>query len=234
KIPVLAVTDLYYLDYYQTKTHFSLHGVVLVGFDEERGVCFTADTDREGIQETSLDSLAKAMASREGAVPLDNQWLAVERIPNADLGQAARRAVAYNARRMLEPPSDWTGLVALERFAARLHEWNRLEDWKWAARFGYQVIERRGTGGGAFRKMYAQFLREAETDLDIREFQKLRAGEEMEHIAQKWTELAGELKKISEGERADFSTAAGIAQDLARRERAFFEVLREASASWNV
>ena len=35
------------------------------------------------------------------------------------------------------------------------------EDWQWCARFLFQVIERRGTGGGNFRAMYSRFLEEA-------------------------------------------------------------------------
>ena len=38
---------------------------------------------------------------------------------------------------------------------------SEIEDWQWCARFGYQVIERRGTGGGNFRLMYSRFLAEA-------------------------------------------------------------------------
>ena len=37
----------------------------------------------------------------------------------------------------------------------------QVEDWQWCARFCYQVIERRGTGGGNFRLMYSRFLDEA-------------------------------------------------------------------------
>ena len=40
----------------------------------------------------------------------------------------------------------------------------QVEDWQWCARFGYQVIERRGTGGGNFRLMYSRFLAEVGHD----------------------------------------------------------------------
>ncbi len=54
------------------------------------------------------------------------------------------------------------GLPALRRLAAEAADWpQQAEDWQWCARFAYQVIERRGTGGGNFRLMYSRFLEEA-------------------------------------------------------------------------
>ncbi len=50
---------------------------------------------------------------------------------------------------------------SFDRLAAEAGSWPEVaEDWQWCARFGYQVIERRGTGGGAFRLMYSRFLEE--------------------------------------------------------------------------
>jgi hypothetical protein len=68
------------------------------------------------------------------------------------------------------------------------------EDWRWCARFGYQVIERRGTGGGAFRLMYSRFLEEAgrpEAALDAAD------------AAARWTELAGAFHAASESEEPE-------------------------------
>ena len=57
---------------------------------------------------------------------------------------------------MVEPPlGDFEGLPAMRRFAAEVASWPEVaEDWQWCARFLYQVVERRGTGGGNFRRMY--------------------------------------------------------------------------------
>src|SRR5262249_21943102 len=66
------------------------------------------------------------------------------------------------------------------------------EDWRWCARFGYQVIERRGTGGGAFRLMYSRFLEEAG-----REQAPLAA-----EAASRWTELARAFHAARQSEEA--------------------------------
>ena len=66
---------------------------------------------------------------------------------------------------MIEPEfREFSGLDAVRRLAEEAGSWpEAAEDWQWCARFGYQVIERRGTGGGAFRLMYSRFLEEAGT-----------------------------------------------------------------------
>ena len=86
---------------------------------------------------------------------------------------------------MTEPEfREFSGLDAVHRLAAEAGSWpEAAEDWKWCARFGYQVIERRGTGGGCFRLMYSRFLEEAG-----RAEAPLAA-----EAAARWTELAARL-----------------------------------------
>src|SRR5450756_2579184 len=62
-IPAMVHADVYYLDYLRAKTHFSAHRIMLVGYDEEKGVAFVADNDRDEIQECSLENLATARSS---------------------------------------------------------------------------------------------------------------------------------------------------------------------------
>lgn len=228
-IPVLVFTDLYYLDYYNSKTHFSLHGIVIAGHDEERGgICFVADTERPGLQETAIGNLSKAMASHESAVSLHNNWLAIEKLSAFDLAKALERALVFNSERILYPSDPLTGIPALKAFVSQLETWDNLEDWKWAARFGYQSIERRGTGGGAFRKMYALFLRDAEDLVANPGFKKTQASARMRKIAGKWTDLAMILKEISEGDRPNFAKAVPAAREIINAERKLFEDLQEA------
>jgi hypothetical protein len=97
---------------------------------------------------------------------------------------------------MLEPAwGEYAGLPAVGRLAAEAGSWpDDLEDWQWCARFAYQVIERRGTGGGNFRLMYSRFLTEAGFDAQA----PLAAT-----AAEAWTELAGAFFAASEVERPD-------------------------------
>jgi len=52
-------------------------------------------------------------------------------------------------------------LPAIRAFARELPQWRARSDWQRIGRLTGQVIEVRGTGGGLFRRMYAQFLGDA-------------------------------------------------------------------------
>lgn len=228
-VPVLLRTDLYHLEYYQSKTHFSGHSVVLAGYDEEAGIAYLSDTEREGLQVTSLDSLARARQSDHLPLPVHNDYHPATRPAGTrSLSEAMRRALATNSRRMLAPDDDRSGLKAMERFAADLDTWAVLPDRDWCLRFAYQVIERRGTGGGAFRRMYAEFLAEAEDVLpELVTAPCTRLSREMGAIAQLWTELGRLFRSLSEGDHfPGYRRAAGLLSEIARRERAVFERLQ--------
>ena len=161
--PPLLITDLYYLDHYGRSAHFPGHAVVLAGYDDE--VAYLSDTGFEELQTTRLENLAEARHGTHPIFPLDGHMFTIP--AGAELGDplaaAAGVAIERNARQMIDPPlGEWEGLPALRTFAAEVGGWpGEIEDWSWSARFAYQVIERRGTGGGNFRLMYSRFLAEA-------------------------------------------------------------------------
>jgi hypothetical protein len=160
--PALLLTDLYYLDHYGRSAHFPGHAVVLAGYED--GSALLSDTGFEELQRTSIESLGRARHSEHPAYPLQGHMFTVDgEIDEAALRAATPRAVERAAHEMLDPT--WkrlAGLPAVRRLAEEAGSWPEVaEDWQWCARFGYQVIERRGTGGGNFRLMYSRFLEEA-------------------------------------------------------------------------
>jgi hypothetical protein len=217
--PAILITDLYYLDHYGTSAHFPGHAVVLAGYGD--GVAYLSDTSFEELQTTRLENLAKARYGSHPVFPLEGHMLTLpDGSQLGDVREAASRAIERNARQMLEPPlGEYEGLPALRRFAAEVGEWPaQLEDWQWCARFCYQVIERRGTGGGNFRLMYSRFLGEAgrkEAALAAR-------------AAAGWTSLAETLLAASERERPEpglWSRARDQAADLLDAEQALWSAL---------
>jgi hypothetical protein len=195
--PVLLLTDLYYLDHYGRSAHFPGHAVVLAGYDEE--LAWLSDTAFEDLQTTSLDSLKEARHAEQPIFPLAGHAIDLPEgvdLDRGDLIAHAPKAIERAASQMLEPPlGDFEGLPALRRFAGEVGAWpEAAEDWQWCARFLYQVIERRGTGGGNFRRMYARFLEEAsyEAESGI-------AGE----AAEDWTRLALAARTASEPDQPD-------------------------------
>lgn len=163
--PALLLTDLYYLDHYGNSAHFPGHAVVLAGYDEQ--VAYLSDTGFAELQTTRLEDLDRARHSEHPAYPLaGHMFTASGEVPAERLREAIPAAIERAARAMLEPEiPGFSGLEAVRRLAAEAGTWpEQADDWRWCARFGYQVIERRGTGGGAFRLMYSRFLEEAGRD----------------------------------------------------------------------
>jgi hypothetical protein len=212
--PAILLTDLYHLDHYGKSAHFPGHAVVLAGYDDE--VAYLSDTSFEELQTTRLENLARARFEQLPVFPLaGHMFTLADGAALGELRDAIPRAVERNARQMIDPPlGDFEGLPALRRFAAEVGEWpDQLEDWQWCARFCYQVIERRGTGGGNFRLMYSRFLEEAGYE------EALLAAQ----AAALWTSLAEALLEASEADEpqadvwAAVSEAAAAALDVEER-----------------
>jgi len=189
--PALLLTDIYHLDHYGNSAHFPGHAVVLAGYDDE--VARLSDTGFGKLQETRIENLARARHSGHPAYPLEGHMFTVADAVDRDrLDAAIPRAIERAAKEMLEPSfGEFAGLPAVDRLAAEAGSWpETAADWQWCARFAYQVIERRGTGGGAFRLMYSRFLEEAGRDEA-----PLAAA-----AAAEWTGLAGAFKAASESD----------------------------------
>jgi hypothetical protein len=223
--PALLLTDIYHLDHYGNSAHFPGHAVVLAGYDEE--VAYLSDTAFEELQTTRLENLARARRGNNPAFVLEGHMFTLANSLDAKrLREAVPAAIARAAAEMLEPPfGEFGGLPALERLAAEVTSWpEAVEDWRWCARFGYQVIERRGTGGGCFRLMYSRFLEEVgrpEAPLAVR-------------AASSWTELAEAFRLASEEEAprpALWTRIGAAAHKVLEDERRLWEALGHPSAA---
>ncbi|MCE3266694.1 MAG: hypothetical protein K0S15_1403 [Solirubrobacterales bacterium] len=235
--PVLLLTDLYYLDHYGTSAHFPGHAVVLAGYDSQNA--WLSDTGFEELQSTRLEHLAQARHSKHPAFPLDGQM--IDLAPSSggggpgtraalDAGRlrsAAPAAIARAAQGMLEPEmGDYQGLPALERLAAEIGSWpETVADPEWCARFLFQVIERRGTGGGNFRSMYSRFLKEAGYG---------QGSELASDAARRWTSLAGAARTVSEDGEAEHARWAALSAEtraVLEAERRLWESLARAQTN---
>jgi Butirosin biosynthesis protein H, N-terminal/Domain of unknown function (DUF4872) len=193
--PVLLLTDLYYLDHYGNSAHFPGHAVVLAGYDEE--FAHLSDTGFEQLQKTTrLEDLDRARHSGHPAYPLaGHMFTASGGVSEEQLREAIPAAIERATQAMVASEfGEFSGLDAVDRLAAEAGAWPEVtEDWQWCARFGYQVIEKRGTGGGAFRLMYSRFLEEAG-----RPEAPLAA-----EAAARWTDLATAFHAASERDDPD-------------------------------
>ena len=224
----IASTDLRYLPYWRTSTPFNGHRVVIAGYEEGRDVALVADTEREALQEIALVDLERARASSGQPLGYTGRlWMEVDAPAKAPVWRnVVADALRRQARHMLLCQDGYTGISALERFAEEVDSWpgraRDEADRAWCFRFAYQSIERRGTGGGNFRLLYARFLEEAAAHLPL--VSGLGLPERMTEIAAGWTRLANSFKDLS-GERGAGVPPAvvALAREIARGERRFLE-----------
>jgi hypothetical protein len=225
--PILS-TDLRFLPYWNTSSPFNGHRVVLAGHDESRRIAFLADTEREELQELSLDDLERARASDGQPLGFTGRlWMEVGApVRSVDWRAAVADALRRQSRHMLLGQDGYVGISALERFAAEVPRWHELArdeaDRAWSFRFASQCIERRGTGGGNFRLLYSRFLDEAAAHHPAVAALGLPA--RMAEIAAGWTRLANSFKDLSGSPGAGApDDVVATARDLARAERRYLE-----------
>ena len=225
-LPVIVQTDIYYLPYYGSKTHFPGHDIMMWGYDDTDGIFFITDTERVDLLSVSFDAMRRAIYSRGGFFTMKgNQFSPKKLALPEDLSEVISRAIAHNSRVILSEDHGFQGILGLEKWSQEILDvWPNLPDPQWTARFAYQNIERRGTGGGGFRLMYADFLKEAQAYCP--EIASRGLSRAMYEIGGAWTVLALSLKDVSEQERPDFSSVIEPLCRVTRLEAAYHREAR--------
>lgn len=226
--PVMLFLDIYDLDYFGTDTHFAPHAVLAVGYEEERVIL--SDSEFPELQSLALDSLRDAW-NCEPVFPMQNRYLivtdsAVEADSSPAFETAVRDATLSVATYMRDPPTNGLGpgqhgLPGMRALAADLPTWLSLPDPSWTTRFAYQNVERRGTGGGAFRGLQRDFFQSVDHPFGA------DVTERMASIAADWTDAGQILKTASEadeeGLQSGLERTASAIDALANREQALYE-----------
>lgn len=199
--------DVGRLPYYGPGGAFNGHRLVLAG--EDGTLALVADTHFVGLIALPVEALRHAMESDAPPVMSDeSSWMLVgppsRAVDEALLAEAVRDAGV----RSLTDESGFGGLGGLRAFADDLPSWGTLPGAARLMRAAYHFIEKRGTGGGMFRRLYLSFLREAAAWCPRVEPVMAR----VEAAAEGWTELALELRAQSEREAISLDRAVGLAR----------------------
>lgn len=155
--------DIFYLDYFASKSHFSAHCIAVEAIDDQ--VAYVIDTAQQGgRQQLPVTSLRRARSSNIGYKP-SPQWsvhveAAAEPIGCTRLVEPAWYALGATCRRMLSTRGPDRGLRGMRTAAAyfasvpyTLDEAARQAELARFWRFA-------GTGGSNFRTLFTQFLTE--------------------------------------------------------------------------
>ena len=229
-LPVMISTDTFYLGYHRTQSHFPGHRAVVVGYDADAGEVYLADRKFERYQTCRFDELRRSRNADDHPQRCWNQFgdFTGEVKLGRPLIDAIRFALRLNGRGLLTRADETVvGTGGMRALAADFSDWQHLDDWSWAARFGYQVIVQRGAGGSFFRSLYADFLAEAAGIVPA--IGSAGLPQRMAGIAGRWRDLAALLKEQSERARCApelFARAGVMMGELAEEEESFFRELR--------
>jgi hypothetical protein len=224
-LPVLIQTDIKYLPYFNTDQHFTGHAVVICGYDDEKGEFYVSDTLHPETLAVAFPDMERARSALFPPFILNNKSFALEDLSGFHIDEdvvrdAVRRWAGENRYGIPELPLPY-GIPALEALIEDLHHWREAADWQWSARFTYQIIERRGTGGAGFRTLYRQFLEEQEgVHTSLR---RLGLARDMAVIEGIYHDMAAAFRKVSEWDSPDFSPVKPVLEKLLEREKAFYE-----------
>ena len=191
--PAYVFADMAYLPYLALPetAHFGGHAVAVFGIDETENKVYISDRGRNFVT-ASIEDLKKARSSKFPPFPPKNKLLKIKyRSKIGNMEKGIREAICDCCKNMLNPPIKNIGLSGMKKWAGIVPEWP--DQFKGLNLFGclfntFIYIEVGGTGGGAFRPMYAEFLRESgsilhEPNLDD-------AAEIFEESAKTWDEIA--------------------------------------------
>ena len=222
--PVLAQTDIFPIPYYDD-AHFIGHGVAVVGLVGDE--VLVADIAAPGLSKMSLQNFRDAVAPAHYPLLTPFSYAPAPKLSHLDVSNMAPRAVAKTAAYMLTPPTPLEGVPGIFALSDNLPSWLELPDLAWAARFGYQAIEKRGTGGGGFRHLYRDFLEEVQPQLGLGTASLTGFAES----GDLWREVADVLKRIAfaetrEAQRRGLWEAQAKFCEIGELEAKLFKTLR--------
>lgn len=191
--PACLFADMAYLPYLALPTgaHFGGHAIVVYGLDEVADRVAIADRGACGVSVTVAE-LRAARASQHPPFPARNRLATLIWPPvRHDLIPGIRAGLRESVAAMLTPPIRNFGLPGLEKWADLVPQWgDRFPGERLLPCLlnTYIYIEIGGTGGQAFRPLYAEFLTLAASTLNCPDL--LDAAELCRRSARQWQELA--------------------------------------------
>jgi len=217
--PAVAYVDMPYLPYLAIPeiAHFGGHVILVFGIDEEKDLVHIYDRGKHPVT-ASIDDLAKARGAKFPPFPPKHRLLKIKYPEKtASLERGIKESIRECCQNMLTPPIKNIGLAGMEKWASLVTKWP--QEFKGFNLFGalmqsFIYIETGGTGGSAFRPMYARFLDEASVILDK---------PELKDIARMMRESAGIWSQIAAGLLPDSYPALKRYRELILEKNRLFE-----------
>lgn len=238
--PVMIHADIAELPYLRVRLSNTRHDLVVIGYDDDRGIAWVVDNDRDDVQEVPLEALARARSSSGFPDPARHTTFPM-RFPNTlpDLHAAARDAAAASASTLREGAGDLfdpvglpptavvgSGLDGVETFAEDIARWPDLfsdEELDQALGAVSVFTEKAGTGGGMFRRLQAGFCADVARHTGDDRF--AAAADAYRRCADGWSSLARSCRDHPD----DHVAITELAGELPALERAAVTALEHAA-----
>ncbi len=164
--PAVVYGDMVYLPYFAIPevAHFGGHAFVVYGIDEDADEVLISDCAKTPLSVSTSD-LAKARGSKHIPYPPKHRVLRMSHPKRSIIRKSAiYEAIRECCEKMLTPPIKNIGIPGMKKWSGLVLKWP--EQFSGFSLYGclmntYMFIEISGTGGSAFRPMYARFLDEA-------------------------------------------------------------------------
>lgn len=196
--PVMVDTDMFELPYMvqrlglENGVHFGGHKLLVTGYDDATATVTLADYAWSAPRELPASVLRNARDSRQGTTRPGNACFHFhfpDRLP--ELREAIPIALSNTVKQMLHPYLHFNGLPAIVRFCRQVPRWNLAmqgEELRRNLAMAAFMLEKAGTGGGAFRNMFSRFLDESADILDAALLRQAAAT--YRSLSFKWREIA--------------------------------------------
>jgi hypothetical protein len=164
--PAYLFVDMAYFPYFALpeNSHFGAHTIAVFGIDEINNRVYVADRGKKAMTVT-IEELERARNSKFPPYPPKNKLLKIQYpIEAKNLEKGIAEAIKDSCDTMLHPPIKNIGLLGMQKWANLVIEWPKQFQGMSLLECLFNTfvyIEVGGTGGSAFRPMYAQFLRES-------------------------------------------------------------------------
>ncbi|MBN2545284.1 MAG: DUF4872 domain-containing protein [Spirochaetes bacterium] len=203
-IPSAICVDMFYMKYLPSfmQIHVPFHFVIPIGYDEDK--FYISDAYYQGIGELNVEYL-KAGWETHAKFAMNNFLTYINSMPdpkNIDWKKAIKKSILKSCTNMNIPfPVNVIlpifGVNGIRFFASQFKTWTKKHRGL-PLREGIlgtaTIFEEQGTGGGAFRFLYASFLQESAEIFNSNDLKEI--SKEMTLIAQSWREGSRKLIKI--------------------------------------
>lgn len=195
-VPVGVKVDCYFLDYFSADFHFAGHYVAVHGYDEDQ--VFVIDTAQQGSDlKTARDRFEEGRLWKGPMSSNALTWTLKAPTGEIDWPKVLRKAISTNAMSYLTPPIKNFGATGIRKAAKLIPSWkDTVEDASVQFALMGSLMERGGTGGGLFRRIYRDFLIEANEHLHSDTI--AHASDLIGEASENWTKSATLLEQVKE------------------------------------